>query len=84
MSSVILYRDPEEPRRNRGFVFLEFETHREAAMAKRHMTSGPMKLFDKEVTIDWADPEPDLEPEVADTVSDILFFSMITIIVYVI
>lgn len=70
VASVILYPDIMEPRRNRGFVFLEFETHREAAMAKRYMTSGPIKFFDKEVTIDWADPEPDLEPAIVNTVSD--------------
>lgn len=69
VASVILYPDIMQPRRNRGFVFLEFETHREAAMAKRHMTSGPIKLFDKEVTIDWADPEPDLEPAVVNTLT---------------
>lgn len=61
---VIVYYMPTDRRRNRGFCFLEYETHKLASQAKRRLTAISSQLWPPtELLIDWADPieEPDAE-----------------------
>lgn len=60
---VIIYSSPDDRKKNRGFCFLEFDSHKNASAAKRKLTSAGMKLFKSDILVDWADPqeEPDEE-----------------------
>lgn len=68
ITSIIMYPDRTDRALNRGFMFVEFCSHRAAAMAKRKMSPGTVQLWDKNVTVDWADPEPDIDPNVLSNV----------------
>ncbi|KOB67043.1 Uncharacterized protein OBRU01_16450 [Operophtera brumata] len=60
---VILYKNCFDHRLNRGFAFVEFASHRDAAMARRALVPGCVTLWDHEVNVDWAEPEPDIADE---------------------
>ena len=45
---------------NRGFAFVEYRTHRAAAMARRKLIPGRITLFGNEIVTDWAEPEIDV------------------------
>ncbi|XP_014217097.1 probable RNA-binding protein 46 [Copidosoma floridanum] len=55
---VYLYPSAQDRSLNRGFIFVEFKDHRSAAMARRQLVPGKVLLWDHEVAVDWADPEP--------------------------
>jgi len=43
--------------KNRGFCFLEYDTHQAASQARRRLLSGRVKAWNNLiVTVDWADP----------------------------
>ncbi|XP_064617674.1 heterogeneous nuclear ribonucleoprotein R-like isoform X2 [Liolophura sinensis] len=59
---VIIYSCADEPRKkNRGFAFLEYDTHKNASTAKRKLGNGRTKVWGCDILVDWADPleEPD-------------------------
>ncbi|CAH2269122.1 jg17337 [Pararge aegeria aegeria] len=60
---VILYKNSFDRNLNRGFAFVEFTSHKAAAMARRELVPGCIKLWDQEVLVDWAEPEPDIDDE---------------------
>ncbi|XP_046960219.1 probable RNA-binding protein 46 [Vanessa cardui] len=60
---VILYKNCFDRKLNRGFAFVEFTSHRAAAMARRALVPGCVKLWDQEVMVDWAEPEPDIDDD---------------------
>ncbi|XP_068198427.1 heterogeneous nuclear ribonucleoprotein Q-like isoform X2 [Antennarius striatus] len=64
LSDVILYHQPDDRRKNRGFCFLEYEDHKSAAQARRRLMSGKVRLWGIMVTVEWADPIEDPDPEV--------------------
>ncbi len=51
-------------KKNRGFCFLEYEDHKTAAQARRRLMSGKVKVWGNVVTVEWADPIEDPDPEV--------------------
>ena len=58
---VIIYHS-EDKKKNRGFAFLEYDSHKSASLARRKMMSGRIKIWNNiAVNVDWADPivEPD-------------------------
>ena len=62
LTEVIIYSSPDDPKRkNRGFSFLEYESHKAASLAKRRLGSGRIKVWGCDIIVDWADPieEPD-------------------------
>uniref|UniRef100_A0A674E7F4 Synaptotagmin binding, cytoplasmic RNA interacting protein n=1 Tax=Salmo trutta TaxID=8032 RepID=A0A674E7F4_SALTR len=63
LNDVILYHQPDDKKKNRGFCFLEYEDHKTAAQARRRLMSGKVKVWGNAVTVEWADPieEPDSE-----------------------
>ncbi|KAL5010666.1 hypothetical protein ScPMuIL_012971 [Solemya velum] len=64
LTDVIIYRSAEkENQRNRGFAFLEYDSHKTASTAKRKLSSGRVKVWGCDIIVDWADPieEPDNE-----------------------
>lgn len=60
---VIMYTNSFDRRMNRGFAFVEFTCHTAAAMARRELVPGCLKLWGQEVLVDWAEPEPDIDDE---------------------
>ena len=60
---VIVYPDVLDRSRNRGFAFVEFETHRDAAMARRRLIAAGLRLWGLPLAIDWAEPEPELDDD---------------------
>lgn len=65
---VIVYADPYNPVLNRGFVFVEFESHRLAAIARRHLAPGNLSLWGQVAFVDWAEPLPVLSPQITQQV----------------
>ena len=64
LKDVIVYMSAEDKYKNRGFAFLEYDTHKAAALARRRLMSGRVKVWGHIVpSVDWADPleEPDSE-----------------------
>lgn len=64
LSQVILYHQPDDKKKNRGFCFLEYEDHKTAAQARRRLMSGKVKAWGNVVTVEWADPIDDPDPEI--------------------
>jgi len=58
---VIIYNNPDDTKKNRGFCFLEYGSHRDASVAKKRLSIPPMKIWGCDILVDWADPleEPD-------------------------
>lgn len=65
---VITYSSPDDPNRNRGFCFVDFDTHAHASIAKKKFTIGSLHIFGCKVLADWADPQQ--EPD-SDTMSNV-------------
>lgn len=68
---IYLYPSAHDKTLNRGFIFVEFKDHRAAAMARRKLIPGRVMLWDHEIAVDWADPEPGdpIDEEVMENVS---------------
>ncbi|KAM5167385.1 heterogeneous nuclear ribonucleoprotein Q isoform 2-T2 [Callospermophilus lateralis] len=64
LTDVILYHQPDDKKKNRGFCFLEYEDHKTAAQARRRLMSGKVKVWGNVGTVEWADPIEDPDPEV--------------------
>ncbi|XP_029169238.1 probable RNA-binding protein 46 isoform X1 [Nylanderia fulva] len=58
ITDIYLYPSAHDRSLNRGFIFVEFKDHRAAAMARRKLIPGKVMLWDHEIAVDWADPEP--------------------------
>lgn len=69
LQEVILYTQPDDKKKNRGFCFLEYEDHKSAAQARRRLMSGKVKVWGNPVTVEWADPVAEPDPEVMAKVS---------------
>ncbi|GAV02107.1 hypothetical protein RvY_12711-2 [Ramazzottius varieornatus] len=65
---VIMYPAVHDKSKNRGFAFVEFGSHREAALARRQLMHDRVTIWNKEICVDWAQPEAEVEPEVMDQV----------------
>ncbi|XP_076766830.1 synaptotagmin binding cytoplasmic RNA interacting protein isoform X3 [Xylocopa sonorina] len=61
LTEVIIYSSPDDKKKNRGFCFLEYESHKAASLAKRRLSTGRLKVWGCDIIVDWADPqeEPD-------------------------
>lgn len=58
-----MYSSPDDRKKNRGFCFLEYDSHKSASLAKRKLGTGRQKFWGCDILVDWADPqeEPDQE-----------------------
>ncbi|XP_016910399.1 RNA-binding protein 47-like [Apis cerana] len=68
---IYLYPSAHDKTLNRGFIFVEFKDHRAAAMARRKLIPGRVMLWDHEIAVDWADPEPGdpIDEEIMESVT---------------
>ncbi|NWU91144.1 RBM46 protein, partial [Upupa epops] len=60
---VIVYPNATDKTKNRGFAFVEYESHRAAAMARRRLIPGTFQLWGHAIQVDWADPEKEVDEE---------------------
>ncbi|XP_050730282.1 probable RNA-binding protein 46 isoform X1 [Eriocheir sinensis] len=61
---VILYPCVNDRTKNRGYAFVEYTSHKAAAMARRKLFSGRLLLWGSaEVKVDWAEPEHSVDSE---------------------
>jgi len=61
---VIVYNSPDDPSKfNRGFAFLDYDSHKTASAARRTIVSTRLQVWGSEVIVEWAEPqeEPDAE-----------------------
>jgi Q family heterogeneous nuclear ribonucleoprotein R len=65
---VIVYPSAPDKSKNRGFAFVEYESHRSAAMARRKLIPGKIHLFNNQIAVDWAEPEREVDDDVMDKV----------------
>lgn len=61
---VIVYPSASDKSKNRGFAFVEYETHRAAAMARRKLINGRVDLWGHNIAVDWAEPELEVDAEI--------------------
>lgn len=66
---VIVYPSAVDKSKNRGFAFVEYESHRAAAMARRKLIPGRIQLWSHQIAVDWAEPEQDVDQETMSKVS---------------
>ncbi|XP_075141443.1 putative RNA-binding protein 46 [Leptodactylus fuscus] len=60
---VIVYPSAADKTKNRGFAFVEYISHRAAAMARRKLIPGTFQLWGHTIQVDWADPEKEVDEE---------------------
>lgn len=51
LGEVIIYSSPDDNKKNRGFCFLEYESHKAASLAKRRLGTGRTKVCSFEKSI---------------------------------
>ena len=70
LTDVIVYLSPEQKGKNRGFAFLEYDTHKAAALARRRLQSGKVYVWGMSIPkVEWADPQEEPDEEVMSKVS---------------
>ncbi|NXG41220.1 A1CF factor, partial [Psilopogon haemacephalus] len=60
---VIVYPSAADKTKNRGFAFVEYESHRAAAMARRKLLPGWIQLWGHQIAVDWAEPEVEVDED---------------------
>lgn len=65
---VIVYPSAQDKTKNRGFAFVEYTSHRDAAMARRKLMSGKIQLWGHQIAVDWAEPEQEVDQDIMDQV----------------
>ncbi|XP_066996070.2 probable RNA-binding protein 46 [Anabrus simplex] len=66
---VILYSSVVDKTKNRGFAFIEFESHRAAAMARRKLVPRKILIWGQEISVDWAEPEGEVDEDIMSKVT---------------
>ena len=71
---MIVYNSPDDPSKfNRGFAFLDYDSHKSASAARRTITSTRLQVWGSEVIVEWAEPQE--EPD-AETMSKVVHLSV--------
>merc|ERR1719412_1776860 len=64
VKNIILYPSLIDKSKTGGYAFVEYESHRAAALARRKLVPGRIFLCGQEVEkIDWAEPENEVDEE---------------------
>ena len=69
LTEVIIYSSPDDKKKNRGFCFLEYESHKSASLAKRRLSTGRIKVWGCDIIVDWADPQEEPDEQTMSKVS---------------
>jgi len=79
VTAVCIYNSYSDKTKTRGYAFVEYLTHRHAALARRKLVPGRNFLFDQEIErVDWAEPEHEVDPDVMAKVK-VLFIRNLTV-----
>lgn len=74
VTDVIVYLSSENKGKNRGFAFIEYESHKAAALAKRRLQSGKIHVWGMTLAkVEWADPQEEPDEEVMAKVCNVIF-----------
>ena len=68
VTDVIVYPSASDKTKNRGFAFVEYESHRAAAMARRKLIPGRIQLWGHPIAVDWAEPEQEVDEDIMQQV----------------
>jgi heterogeneous nuclear ribonucleoprotein R len=68
ITNVDFLKDPDNPARNRGFAFVEYQDHPSADRARRNLSRPQFRLGKNNVTVNWADPQPEADDELMSQV----------------
>ncbi|KAJ6839035.1 heterogeneous nuclear ribonucleoprotein R [Iris pallida] len=68
VENIECFKDPQNPSRNRGFLFVEYYNHDCADYARQKMSSANFKMDGSTPTISWADPKNSSESSAASQV----------------
>lgn len=68
---VILYPSANDKTKNRGFAFIEYESHKAATIARRKLIPGRITLWGSTIAVDWAEPEQEPDEEVMSQVRNL-------------
>ncbi|KAL7642241.1 UNVERIFIED_CONTAM: hypothetical protein RMT77_006802 [Armadillidium vulgare] len=60
---VILYASVNDRTKNRGYGFVEFETHQQAKNTRNKLKLIPLVWSGQEIKVDWAEPELEVDEE---------------------
>jgi hypothetical protein len=66
---VIVHSSPEEKWKNRGFCFLDYDSHSSASRAMRRLSVKHVNIFKRNFALDWANPEEEVSSEIMSKVS---------------
>jgi len=73
VTDIILYPSQADKSKSRGYMFVEYESHKAAAMARRRLSQGSVSVCGQELgQVDWAEPEHEVDEETMSNVK-ILF-----------
>ncbi|VDM32745.1 unnamed protein product [Hydatigera taeniaeformis] len=64
VKDVICYPSVADKTKNRGFAFVEYESHKAAAMARRKLIPGRIQPWGQQIAVDWAEPEREVNEEI--------------------
>lgn len=65
---VILKPDTNGNMLHRGFIFVDYCDHKHASTALKRITTTPVKMFNKNLYAEWAEPQAEVSDEVMATV----------------
>ncbi|KAJ8478358.1 hypothetical protein OPV22_022085 [Ensete ventricosum] len=68
---IEMFKDPQNPARNRGFLFVEYYNHACAEYARQKMTNANFKIDGTNPTVSWADPKNSADSSAAAQVKAI-------------
>ncbi|KAL5267222.1 hypothetical protein ACHWQZ_G004308 [Mnemiopsis leidyi] len=71
VQNVIVYPSANDKSKNRGFAFVEYDSHRSAAMARRKLLRQipqPFTLWGHTIAVDWAEPELEVDDDIMQQV----------------
>eukprot|EP00300_Choanocystis_sp_HF-7_P016976 c19596_g1_i1.p1 GENE.c19596_g1_i1~~c19596_g1_i1.p1 ORF type:complete len:472 (+),score=78.94 c19596_g1_i1:145-1560(+) len=69
--SIEMLQDAFDAKKNRGFAFVDYFMHEDAARALKRMTRPPMSIGGSAVSVDWAEPKEELDEEAMRNVKTI-------------
>ncbi|XP_071441716.1 heterogeneous nuclear ribonucleoprotein R-like [Hetaerina americana] len=78
LTKVIIYSSPDDEKKNRGFCFLEYESHKAASLAKRRLSTLRTRIWGLDIFVDWADPQEEPDEETMSKVK-VLYVRNLTI-----
>ena len=67
---VIVYPSASDKTKNRGFAFVEYNSHQSAAMALRKLMDGRVATWGHNIVVNWADPEVKVDEEIMTQVRE--------------